>query len=169
MDMNRRWLTVDQHSCPEVYCVKQVLADIVQKKEVLFFIDLHGHSQKKRSFVYGCNEVEEGGTTQWTKARLLPKILARLTTFFNIDDCRFRITEDKLSTARYSAGYRLTLLCFLTLLQMMGARTHCHALSCTGGMGFVTPLTGRGSLFSCGRTAKLSTAAGSQASWLSLG
>lgn len=43
-DMNRKWNTDDLNQCPEVYYVKQILAKLIQKREVTFFIDLHGHS-----------------------------------------------------------------------------------------------------------------------------
>jgi hypothetical protein len=31
---------------------------------------------------------------------LIPRIIAKYSKCFNIDDCRFRVTEDKISTAR---------------------------------------------------------------------
>ena len=66
----------------------------------MVFCDLHCHSKKKNSFIYGCNTAANGGFTSWTKVRLLPRILAKLTALFSIKDCRFRIDPSKLGTAR---------------------------------------------------------------------
>jgi hypothetical protein len=66
----------------------------------LIYCDLHCHSKKKNAFIYGCNTAANGGFTSWTKVRLLPRIIARLTPHFNIRDCRFRIDSSKLGTAR---------------------------------------------------------------------
>lgn len=66
----------------------------------MVYCDLHCHSKKKNSFIYGCNIAANGGFTSWTKVRLLPRILARQTALFNIKDCRFRIDPSKLGTAR---------------------------------------------------------------------
>jgi cytosolic carboxypeptidase protein 2/3 len=66
----------------------------------LIYCDLHCHSKKKNSFIYGCNTAANGGFTSWTKTRLLPRILANQTPLFNLKDCRFRIDPDKLGTAR---------------------------------------------------------------------
>jgi hypothetical protein len=64
------------------------------------YCDLHCHSKKKNSFIYGCNTAANGGFTSWTKVRLLPRILARQTPIFNLKDCRFKVDPGKLGTAR---------------------------------------------------------------------
>lgn len=66
----------------------------------MLYCDLHCHSKKKNSFIYGCNTAANGGFTSWTKVRLLPRILARQTPIFNIKDCRFRVDPSKFGTAR---------------------------------------------------------------------
>ena len=77
-----------------------MLAQFSKERQLLVYCDLHCHSKKKNSFIYGCNTAANGGFTSWTKVRLLPRILARLTHLFNIKDCRFRIDPSKLGTAR---------------------------------------------------------------------
>lgn len=66
----------------------------------MLFCDIHGHSTKKNAFIYGCNTAAEGGFCSWTKVRLLPRIIAKQTYMFNINDCCFRVTGDKSGTAR---------------------------------------------------------------------
>ena len=77
-----------------------MLSQISKERQLLVYCDLHCHSKKKNSFIYGCNTAANGGFTSWTKVRLLPRILAKLTPLFNIKDCRFRIDTSKLGTAR---------------------------------------------------------------------
>lgn len=50
--------------------------------------------------MYGCNLAANGGFTSWTKVRLFPRILAKITPLFNLKDCRFRVDQSKLGTAR---------------------------------------------------------------------
>jgi hypothetical protein len=70
------------------------------KKEVLVYCDLHGHSKKLNSFMYGCNTAANDGFSSWTKVRLFPRILGSLTPRFRYNDCTFRIEKSKLGTGR---------------------------------------------------------------------
>jgi hypothetical protein len=60
---------------------------ISKEREILLFCDMHGHSKKKNSFIYGCNAAAEGGFQSWTKVRLFPRILSRTSYKFNLNDC----------------------------------------------------------------------------------
>lgn len=71
-----------------------------KERQLQVYCDLHCHSKKQNSFIYGCNTAANGGFTSWTKTRLLPRIIACQTPLFNIQDCRFRIDPSKLGTAR---------------------------------------------------------------------
>jgi len=66
----------------------------------LLYCDLHGHSRKKNSFIYGCNRAANGGFNSWTKVRLLPRILARNSHVFDITGCKFKVEKGKLGTGR---------------------------------------------------------------------
>jgi murein tripeptide amidase MpaA len=61
IDLNRQWTNPNKDSCPEVYIVKEQIRKIQAKREILVFCDLHGHSMKKHSFLYGCNKTVDGG------------------------------------------------------------------------------------------------------------
>jgi len=80
--------------------MKEMLSSVSKERQLLLYCDLHCHSKKKNSFIYGCNTAANGGFTSWTKVRLLPRIIARLCPLFNLKDCRFRIDPGKLGTAR---------------------------------------------------------------------
>jgi hypothetical protein len=71
--------------------------------KILLYCDIHGHSRKKNSFIYGCNTAANGGFNSWTKVRLYPRILAKNSHLFSIRDCRFKVEKHKLGTARVVA------------------------------------------------------------------
>ena len=80
--------------------MKKQLAKIQKDRQILLYCDLHGHSRKKNSFVYGCNRAANGGFTSWTKVRLYPRILASQNHIFDIDSCKFKVERGKLGKGR---------------------------------------------------------------------
>lgn len=59
------------------------------------FIDLHGHTQKKNFFAYGCNDKQEPH-----RCRLFPYIVSKITENFAFKFCNFHIDRSKIGTAR---------------------------------------------------------------------
>jgi len=53
-------------------------------------IDLHGHTQKKRSFFYGC-----GDKNTPHKARLFPYMASKLYENFDFNSCNFAMEKSK--------------------------------------------------------------------------
>ncbi|CAG9321202.1 unnamed protein product [Blepharisma stoltei] len=100
VDLNRQWITPSPTSHPEIYYTKNLIKEFQENHEVSIFCDLHGHAKKYNSFIYGCNAAAEGGVLSWTKVRLFPRVLARLTRIFSYKDCRFNVQQDKLGTGR---------------------------------------------------------------------
>jgi hypothetical protein len=99
-DLNRRWNEPNEKLHPCIFHAKQTIADFKREREVLAFCDIHGHSKKKNAFIYGCNTAADGGFCSWTKVRLLPRIFAKRSECFSLKDCCFRVTPDKIGTAR---------------------------------------------------------------------
>jgi len=100
-DLNRRWDNPDEALHSQIYFLKNLLKKLVyEKKEILVYCDLHGHSKKNNAFVYGCNKAANGGFCSWTKVRLLPRIIAMKTPLFSYRDCKFRVENEKQRTAR---------------------------------------------------------------------
>ena len=100
-DLNRRWDEPNEILHPQIYFLKNLMDQIKsENKEILVFCDLHGHSRKNGSFIYGCNKAANGGFCSWTKVRLLPRILAKKTPLFTYNECRFGVTSNKQRTAR---------------------------------------------------------------------
>ena len=83
-----------------MFYTKRLISEFQREREVLMFCDLHGHSKKLNSFIYGCNTAANGGFLTWTKVRLFPRVLARNTHLFAFKDCRFRVELNKVGTAR---------------------------------------------------------------------
>ena len=100
VDLNRQWALPSPEIHPEVNLIKSHLSRFSKERELLVYCDPHCHSKKVNSFIYGCNTAANGGFTSWTKTRLLPRIIAKQTHLFNIQDCRFRVDPDKIGTAR---------------------------------------------------------------------
>lgn len=79
------------------------------------FCDLHSHSKKLNSFIYGCNTAANGGFTSWTKVRLLPRVIACRSTLFSYPDCRFMVKPDKQGTGRVVAWKEFSITNSFTL------------------------------------------------------
>ena len=69
VDLNRRWQQPDRIVHPTIFHLKELISRITQQngKEILVYCDMHGHSKKKNSFIYGCNTAANGGFCSWTK------------------------------------------------------------------------------------------------------
>ena len=62
------------------------------------FCDLHGHSAKKSSFMYGC-EVPKS-PIQKNHSRIFPFMLSSENEHFQYGSCNFMIQKSKEGTAR---------------------------------------------------------------------
>ena len=85
-DLNRRWTKPSKDLFPEVYYIKNQVLDISKNRPVKMIIDLHGHSQKKKVFMYGCNDKFHPH-----KCRLFPYVLSKVSKHFEFNFCNFSI------------------------------------------------------------------------------
>ena len=99
-DLNRQWQNPSPQLHPTIFATKNLIKKLSSKREIAIYCDLHGHEKNYNSFIYGCNTAANGGFATWTKVRLFPRILARISEMFCYDNCRFKVTEDKLGTGR---------------------------------------------------------------------
>lgn len=76
-DLNRRWTKPSKDLFPEVYYIKNQVLDIAKNRPIKMIIDLHGHSQKKKVFMYGCNDKMNPH-----KCRLFPYMLSKVSKHF---------------------------------------------------------------------------------------
>lgn len=100
VDLNRRWQKPDKLLHPTIFHLKEEMAFTAKEREITVFCDIHGHGKKMNTFMYGCNTAANGGFCSWTLVRLLPRVMANVTHMFSYRDCRFRVEEEKLGTAR---------------------------------------------------------------------
>ena len=69
-----------------------------EKDPITSFIDIHGHSRKKSTFMYGPHYPLH--SDRYLKRRVLPKLFDEKTQMFRFYSCKFRIEKSKLKTAR---------------------------------------------------------------------
>ena len=103
VDLNRQWILPSKELHPEVYHTKALMHQItkVENKKILIYCDIHCHSKKKNSFLYGCNIAGEGAAfSTWTQVRLLPRLLAHRSKYISLPSCRFGVEACKVGTAR---------------------------------------------------------------------
>ncbi len=56
-DLNRRWSKPSNIIHPTIYHSKKQIKAWNHEKGIVFYCDLHGHSKKKNTFMYGCNDL----------------------------------------------------------------------------------------------------------------
>ena len=71
--------------------------DTHEKKQIKMIIDIHGHTQKRKAFFYGCTD-----RTAPHKTRLFPYLVSKLSSIFDFSSCNFAMERSKESTARIS-------------------------------------------------------------------
>lgn len=71
---------------PTIYNSKKNIKSWHSEKGVVFYCDLHGHSKKKNTFMYGCNDPIEP-----EKTRVFHYMLTQFCPFFSFADCKYLI------------------------------------------------------------------------------
>ncbi|UJR33783.1 hypothetical protein I4U23_021209 [Adineta vaga] len=103
-DMNRNFRHPHKQSFPTIYHIKQLVQTLQkERREILAFCDLHGHSRKSNVFAYGCDGCDgpQPDMKNFLNARVLPFIMSKTAPeMFAFDDCKFHIRRCKESTGR---------------------------------------------------------------------
>ena len=89
-DLNRRWKNPSKELYPEVYYIKNQILDTHEQKQIKMIIDLHGHTQKRRAFFYGCTD-----RTAPHKTRLFPYLVSKISSVFDFSSCNFAMERSK--------------------------------------------------------------------------
>ena len=97
VDLNRRWQSSE---LPVILALRRYIQTLGSERKIALFCDLHAHAKKNNAFIYGCNTASDGGFTTWTKVRLFPRVLARISPYFNYEACKFKVQKQKLGTGR---------------------------------------------------------------------
>lgn len=76
-DLNRRWKNPSKEYYPEIYFIKNQIIDTLEKRPIKMVLDLHGHTQKRKAFFYGCND-----KACPYKTRLFPYLATKISSNF---------------------------------------------------------------------------------------
>jgi len=108
-DLNRLWDDPSRKMHPTIFFTKSMMRHLMNDRDVILYIDIHGHSRKKNVFMYGNSE----GSS--SKEKIFPGLLCRSSDCFCFDDCCFKIQKCKESTARVVAYRELSIANAFTL------------------------------------------------------
>lgn len=110
-DLNRLWDDPSRKMHPTIFFAKTMIRHLLNDREVVLYIDIHGHSRKKNVFMYGNSESSGSGVQQ----KIFPGLLCRSSQCFCFDDCCFKMQKCKESTARVVAYRELAIVNSFTL------------------------------------------------------
>ncbi|CAD8117283.1 unnamed protein product [Paramecium sonneborni] len=95
-DLNRRWKKPNKYLHPSVYYAKKYVKGFSKERQILLVVDLHGHSRKQSSFVYGCAYSSQVKTIE----RVFALLMSKVNPFMDYSSCTFRVENAKDKTAR---------------------------------------------------------------------
>ena len=125
-DLNRKYMGTDSALHPTIYAVKEVISELSRSRGVALYLDIHGHSQRKNVFLYGCDPNQSNvdkimsavqmlspaqGLDRSVFSRIFPKILVSTSTslaqsqgkdrgYFSFEDSALGIQKSKTGTGR---------------------------------------------------------------------
>ncbi|CAM9146216.1 unnamed protein product, partial [Ectocarpus sp. 12 AP-2014] len=119
-DLNRQYDNPKRELFPEVLHLKQMISNFGIGKEVLLYVDLHGHSKKSNIFMYGVeNPTDEA---LYMRERIIPTLLHQASPLFNFADCTFDIGKGKEGCGRVVVRKQLGIVNAYTMeASFMGA------------------------------------------------
>ena len=94
-DLNRSYLKPSPKLHPSVFHIKSYISN---SKNVVFFLDLHGHSTKPNVFSYGPDLSKTDPVYDY--ARMYSKLVDHICEPFKFNKCTWRIHKSKKATAR---------------------------------------------------------------------
>jgi hypothetical protein len=119
-DLNRRYHDPHIYLHPTIAAFKSFIQSTVQRRSVYLYLDLHGHSKLKNSFLYGCDfTLKQEKLTKFASsllsreeinqrriyARVFPKLLCEISNaskggYFSYRDSSFVMDHSKFGTGR---------------------------------------------------------------------
>ncbi|CAM9748329.1 unnamed protein product, partial [Ectocarpus fasciculatus] len=102
VDLNRQWKIPMKQQHPTIFHLKTLMQEQKSFRDIVMYVDIHGHSRKYNVFLYGCDDKKK----PYPKARDFPRIFSQHDTgkkFVSIDDCSFHVKKSREATARVVA------------------------------------------------------------------
>ena len=130
VDLNRQWKIPMKGLHPTVYHLKALMQAQRKLREVLCYVDLHGHSRKYNVFMYGCDEKKKNKP----QVRAFPRFFSMHhigKKYVCYSDCSFHVRKGRESTARVVVAREMNIPCSYTLEATFcgsnyGPLKHCH-------------------------------------------
>ncbi|XP_007951098.1 cytosolic carboxypeptidase 3 [Orycteropus afer afer] len=99
-DLNRSYTSVLKESFPSVWYTRNMIRRLMEKREVLLYCDLHGHSRKENIFMYGCDGSDRAKGL-YLQQRIFPLMLSKnCPDKFSFSACKFNVQKSKEGTGR---------------------------------------------------------------------
>lgn len=94
-DPNRTWISPCKQLNPVIHATRKFIVNLQKNSEVVYFIDLHGHSKLHNFFTYSCKSIVDD-----LQFRYFPYTLSKLSSYFHLPSCTYGLTPVKNSSAR---------------------------------------------------------------------
>ena len=118
-DLNRQWIGATSRVFPEIYFTKQMFRKTLDSRKIFLYIDIHGHSRKKNTFIYGWHNK---GSDKKNYEKLFPLIFNKNHPAFSFEEWNFNIQKDKEGTGRVVVRREYAVINSYTLeVSMFGA------------------------------------------------
>ncbi|CAM9979067.1 unnamed protein product, partial [Choristocarpus tenellus] len=105
---------------PEVLALKQMTGHFMLGREIVLYVDLHGHSKKSNIFMYGVENPTDANL--YMRERIIPTLLDRASPLFNLEDCSFDVGKGKEGCGRVVTRQKLGIINSYTMeASFMGA------------------------------------------------
>ncbi|KAM9215925.1 cytosolic carboxypeptidase 3 [Dugong dugon] len=99
-DLNRSYTSVLKESFPSVWYTRNMIRRLMEKREVILYCDLHGHSRKENIFMYGCDGSDRSKAL-YLQQRIFPLMLSKnCPDKFSFSACKFNVQKSKDGTGR---------------------------------------------------------------------
>ncbi|XP_054420199.1 cytosolic carboxypeptidase 3 [Pteronotus mesoamericanus] len=99
-DLNRNYTSLLKELFPSVWYTRNMIRRLMEKREVILYCDIHGHSRKENIFMYGCG----GGDrckALYLQQRIFPLMLSKnCPDKFSFSACKFNVQKSKEGTGR---------------------------------------------------------------------
>ncbi|XP_032724708.1 cytosolic carboxypeptidase 3 isoform X2 [Lontra canadensis] len=99
-DLNRNYTSLLKESFPSVWYTRNMIRRLMEKREVILYCDLHGHSRKENIFMYGCDGSDRCKAL-YLQQRIFPLMLSKnCPNKFSFSACKFNVQKSKEGTGR---------------------------------------------------------------------
>ncbi|TKC52218.1 hypothetical protein EI555_009415, partial [Monodon monoceros] len=99
-DLNLNYTSLLKESFPSVWYTRNMIRRLMEKREVILYCDLHGHSKKENIFMYGCDDSDRCKAL-YLQQRIFPLRLSKnCPDKFSFSACKFNIQKSKEGIGR---------------------------------------------------------------------